>query len=168
MPSLDTSFIPNNVESKNIIKLSPDLSGGDIKTNRNDNTLPEPKSIVPSSHSLFLKSTHYSRLPPPPPPPYETVVAAITSNNPHSILSTLSSLPRPLLIHPKSTSMKRERKSRKQPHELLTEEEKKANHIASEQKRRQNIRMGFDQLIEYVPTLNRGNRSETIILQKCK
>ncbi|KAI9309531.1 hypothetical protein BJ944DRAFT_154185 [Cunninghamella echinulata] len=69
-------------------------------------------------------------------------------------------------VHLKSLSTKRERKSRKQPHELLTEEEKKANHIASEQKRRQNIRMGFDQLIEYVPTLNRGNRSEAIILQK--
>lgn len=146
-----------------------------------NNTLPEPKSIVPSSHSFF-KQTHYSLLlppPPPPPPPYETAITAITSNDPHSILSTLSLLPYPLSMsfssfflissmHPKSTSMKRERKSRKQPHELLTEEEKKANHIASEQKRRQNIRMGFDQLVEHVPTLNRGNRSEAIILQKCK
>ncbi|KAG0165036.1 hypothetical protein DFQ30_009039 [Apophysomyces sp. BC1015] len=51
------------------------------------------------------------------------------------------------------------RKTRKAPHELLTEAEKKANHIASEQKRRQNIRMGFDQLIEIVPTLNHGGRT---------
>jgi type II secretory pathway component PulL len=63
---------------------------------------------------------------------------------------------------------RRERKSRKQAHELLTEAEKKANHIASEQKRRQNIRMGFDSLIDAVPTLNHGNRSEALILQKCK
>ncbi|KAI8071622.1 hypothetical protein BC940DRAFT_234163 [Gongronella butleri] len=62
--------------------------------------------------------------------------------------------------------VKRERRSRKAPHELLTEAEKKANHIASEQKRRQNIRMGFDQLIDSVPTLNHGNRSEALILQK--
>ncbi|KAG2224639.1 hypothetical protein INT45_007884 [Circinella minor] len=63
----------------------------------------------------------------------------------------------------KSTSPRR---SRKAPHELLTEAEKKANHIASEQKRRQNIRLGFDQLIEIVPSLNHGNRSEALILQK--
>ncbi|KAI8343472.1 hypothetical protein BC941DRAFT_411515 [Chlamydoabsidia padenii] len=60
----------------------------------------------------------------------------------------------------------KERKSRKAPHELLTDAEKKANHIASEQKRRQNIRLGFDQLIEIVPALNSGNRSEALILQK--
>ncbi|ORY91169.1 hypothetical protein BCR43DRAFT_498621 [Syncephalastrum racemosum] len=58
------------------------------------------------------------------------------------------------------------RRHRKPPHELLTEAEKKANHIASEQKRRQNIRLGFDQLIEIVPSLNHGNRSEALILQK--
>ncbi|KAJ2158161.1 Transcription factor [Coemansia sp. RSA 552] len=50
--------------------------------------------------------------------------------------------------------------------ELLTEEEKKANHIASEQKRRQNIRTGYNQLIEMVPTLTPSQRSEALILQK--
>ncbi|KAI8982499.1 hypothetical protein BDB01DRAFT_723653 [Pilobolus umbonatus] len=60
----------------------------------------------------------------------------------------------------------KERKHRKQPHELLTDSQKKANHIASEQKRRQNIRIGFDQLIDIVPSLNHGNRSEALILQK--
>lgn len=63
---------------------------------------------------------------------------------------------------------KKERKGRKAPHELLTDAEKKANHIASEKKRRQNIRLGFDQLIDIVPTLTQGNRSEAFILQKCK
>ncbi|KAF9091272.1 hypothetical protein BGX23_005305 [Mortierella sp. AD031] len=55
---------------------------------------------------------------------------------------------------------------KKQPHELLTEAEKKANHIASEQKRRQNIRIGFDSLVEIVPTLSDCHRSEAVILQK--
>ncbi|KAJ2883196.1 Transcription factor [Coemansia aciculifera] len=50
--------------------------------------------------------------------------------------------------------------------ELLTEDEKKANHIASEQKRRQNIRTGYDQLIQIVPTLTPSQRSEALILQK--
>ena len=63
---------------------------------------------------------------------------------------------------------RRQRRARKAPHELLTEAEKKANHIASEQKRRQNIRLGFEQLIEVVPSLSQGNRSEALILQKCK
>ncbi|KAI1308755.1 hypothetical protein EDD11_004164 [Mortierella claussenii] len=56
--------------------------------------------------------------------------------------------------------------SKKAPHELLTEAEKKANHIASEQKRRQNIRIGFDSLVEIVPTLSECHRSEALILQK--
>ncbi|KAF9923015.1 hypothetical protein FBU30_006871 [Linnemannia zychae] len=55
---------------------------------------------------------------------------------------------------------------KRQPHELLTEAEKKANHIASEQKRRQNIRIGFDSLVEIVPTLSECQRSEALILQK--
>ncbi|CAG8559737.1 9302_t:CDS:2 [Acaulospora colombiana] len=58
-------------------------------------------------------------------------------------------------------------RGKKGNHELLTEAEKKANHIASEQKRRQNIRLGFDQLVEIVPTLSQCHRSEALILQKC-
>ncbi|KAG0349100.1 hypothetical protein BG004_001925 [Podila humilis] len=57
-------------------------------------------------------------------------------------------------------------KTKKPHHELLTEAEKKANHIASEQKRRQNIRVGFDSLVEIVPTLSDCHRSEAVILQK--
>ncbi|KAJ3180705.1 hypothetical protein HDU87_001818 [Geranomyces variabilis] len=49
---------------------------------------------------------------------------------------------------------------------LLTEEEKRANHIESEKKRRQNIRTGFDQLVQIVPTLGQCQRSESLILQK--
>ncbi|PVU91888.1 hypothetical protein BB559_003948 [Furculomyces boomerangus] len=62
---------------------------------------------------------------------------------------------------PKSLSNKNVKKL-----ELLTEEEKRANHIASEQRRRQNIRSGYDQLISVVPTLSDNQRSEGVILQK--
>ncbi|KAG9292856.1 hypothetical protein G9A89_016218 [Geosiphon pyriformis] len=65
-----------------------------------------------------------------------------------------------------TTSSNRGGRGKKVHHELLTEAEKKANHIASEQKRRQNIRMGFDQLVEIVPTLSQCHRSEALILQK--
>ncbi|KAL1838310.1 hypothetical protein VTJ49DRAFT_2822 [Mycothermus thermophilus] len=46
----------------------------------------------------------------------------------------------------------------------LTDLEKKANHIASEQKRRQAIREGFDRLSEIVPGLQGQARSEGIVL----
>ena len=48
----------------------------------------------------------------------------------------------------------------------LTEQEKKNNHIASEQKRRQAIREGFDRLTELVPGLEGQARSESIVLKK--
>ncbi|ORY57218.1 uncharacterized protein BCR38DRAFT_354762 [Pseudomassariella vexata] len=48
----------------------------------------------------------------------------------------------------------------------LTEEEKKANHIQSEQKRRQAIRDGFDRLCELVPGLEGQGRSEGLVLKR--
>ncbi|KAL1901900.1 hypothetical protein Sste5346_001605 [Sporothrix stenoceras] len=48
----------------------------------------------------------------------------------------------------------------------LTEKEKKQNHIASEQKRRQAIREGFDRLTEIVPGLEGQGRSEGLVLQR--
>jgi len=58
-------------------------------------------------------------------------------------------------------------KSQKPPGELLSSEEKRANHIASEQKRRQAIREGFDRLTEVVPGLGKNQgRSEAIVLDR--
>ncbi|CAK7274082.1 hypothetical protein SEPCBS57363_005978 [Sporothrix epigloea] len=48
----------------------------------------------------------------------------------------------------------------------LTETEKKQNHIASEQKRRQAIREGFDRMTELVPGLEGQGRSEGLVLQR--
>lgn len=48
----------------------------------------------------------------------------------------------------------------------LSEHEKKQNHIASEQKRRQAIREGFDRLTELVPGLEGQGRSESVVLKK--
>jgi heteromeric Ino2p/Ino4p transcription factor len=46
----------------------------------------------------------------------------------------------------------------------LTEQEKKNNHIASEQKRRQAIREGFDRLASLVPGYEGQGRSESLVL----
>ncbi|KAI1432583.1 hypothetical protein GGR50DRAFT_673718 [Xylaria sp. CBS 124048] len=48
----------------------------------------------------------------------------------------------------------------------LTEEEKKQNHIASEQKRREAIRAGFDRLCNLVPGLEGQGRSEGVVLKR--
>lgn len=46
----------------------------------------------------------------------------------------------------------------------LTDAEKKQNHILSEQKRRQAIRMGFDRLAAMTPGMNGLGRSEASVL----
>lgn len=57
--------------------------------------------------------------------------------------------------------------SEKPAGKLLTEEEKKANHIASEKKRRQAIREAFDKITDIVPTLTEAQRrSEAIVLEE--
>ncbi|MCJ1383526.1 hypothetical protein MMC17_006640 [Xylographa soralifera] len=48
----------------------------------------------------------------------------------------------------------------------LTEEEKKQNHIASEQKRRAAIRAQFDRLAELTPGMAGLGRSEGVVLSK--
>ncbi|CBQ69823.1 conserved hypothetical protein [Sporisorium reilianum SRZ2] len=48
----------------------------------------------------------------------------------------------------------------KKQHTLLTTEEKKANHIASEQKRRANIRKGYELLCDIVPSLREALERE--------
>lgn len=64
----------------------------------------------------------------------------------------------------KSRSTKRSSKNAERAH--LTEVEKRTNHISSEQKRRQNIRTGYDRLSEVVPNLRGLARSEAYVLQQ--
>ncbi|KAJ9054988.1 Transcription factor [Entomophthora muscae] len=65
-------------------------------------------------------------------------------------------------------------RGKKSAEELLTEEQKKLHHIASEQKRRRNIKLGYDRLADIVPLLRAETEqssvipSETVILQRCK
>lgn len=47
----------------------------------------------------------------------------------------------------------------------LSEQEKKNNHIASEQKRRAAIREGFDELAALIPGMKGQGRSEAIVLE---
>lgn len=59
-----------------------------------------------------------------------------------------------------------QRASKRAKTNLLTEEEKRANHIASEQKRRNTIRTGFKEMTDLVPTLKNVNHSKSTILFK--
>ncbi|KAF2656147.1 hypothetical protein K491DRAFT_692348 [Lophiostoma macrostomum CBS 122681] len=47
----------------------------------------------------------------------------------------------------------------------LTEAQKKENHIASEKKRREAIREGFDKLASIVPGMEGQGRSEALVLE---
>ncbi|KAL1934471.1 hypothetical protein VTP01DRAFT_6653 [Rhizomucor pusillus] len=114
--------------------------------------------FVPSMATYASSATQQQQQQPPGAESSSAADAAGGGGNANS--SSASSSSKPQSARPQG------RRSRKAPHELLTEAEKKANHIASEQKRRQNIRLGFDQLIEIVPSLSQGNRSEALILQK--
>lgn len=50
--------------------------------------------------------------------------------------------------------------------DLLSDNEKRINHIASEQKRRNTIRLGFKELTDIIPTLKNINNSKSTILFK--
>jgi hypothetical protein len=50
--------------------------------------------------------------------------------------------------------------------DLLTDDEKRVNHIASEQKRRNTIHLGFKNLTDIIPTLKNINNSKSTILFK--
>ncbi|KAG0035936.1 hypothetical protein BGZ82_004920 [Podila clonocystis] len=67
---------------------------------------------------------------------------------------------------PKGSSSTTPTTKRKPYKELLTEEEKRANHIASEQKRRNTIRNGFKDMTDIIPDLKDINSSKSTILFK--
>jgi hypothetical protein len=52
----------------------------------------------------------------------------------------------------------------KHPRENLTEDQKRENHIRSEQKRRTLVKEGFDDLLELVPDLRYGGHSKSAAL----
>ncbi|KAI9295505.1 hypothetical protein K502DRAFT_364929 [Neoconidiobolus thromboides FSU 785] len=61
-------------------------------------------------------------------------------------------------------------RGKKAADELLTDSQKKLHHIASEQKRRRNIKLGYDRLTDLVPNLEIKKKvaqpSETCVLQE--
>ncbi|KKA27690.1 hypothetical protein TD95_002759 [Thielaviopsis punctulata] len=66
-----------------------------------------------------------------------------------------------------STSTPRQRKVRanaKQPRKNLTDQQKRENHIVSEQRRRTAIKVGFEELTEMVPGIKGGGFSKSAVL----
>ncbi|GAB7330047.1 hypothetical protein MBLNU13_g01732t1 [Cladosporium sp. NU13] len=66
-----------------------------------------------------------------------------------------------------SSSSKKRRSDAKQPRHNLTETQKRNNHIASEQKRRDAMKVNYEELNRYVPSLRQGTQglSRSEILQ---
>lgn len=65
---------------------------------------------------------------------------------------------------PAPTKRRRSAAASKAPRENLSEEQKRENHIRSEQKRRTLIKTGFDDLCILVPGLQGGNLSKSLVL----
>ncbi|CAI7611532.1 unnamed protein product [Penicillium discolor] len=87
-----------------------------------------------------------------------------SSFTPHWPLALSLPIAFPSSTTPNGTSKQGSAQDKDKPR--LTDQEKKSNHIASEQKRRAAIREGFDRLTELVPGLEGQGRSESIVLQK--
>ncbi|KAI9483119.1 MAG: hypothetical protein EXX96DRAFT_498993 [Benjaminiella poitrasii] len=68
--------------------------------------------------------------------------------------------------HSSTKKRARESLSPSSSRDILTEDEKRMNHIVSEQKRRNTIRSGFKELTEIIPTLKNINNSKSTILFK--
>jgi hypothetical protein len=71
-----------------------------------------------------------------------------------------------LMLDSESTSKEMSPKNAKKKKELLSSEQKKANHVNSEQRRRSNIRNGFQTLSDYIPSLAGANHSKSTVLNK--
>ncbi|KAL2370900.1 helix-loop-helix DNA-binding domain-containing protein [Blastomyces gilchristii SLH14081] len=105
---------------------------------------PSNPSLSPSDHSNFTV--------------IQTPATGARNQGPASVSMTSSASPQP---NSRLTSRTTDKEKPR-----LTEQEKKNNHIASEQKRRAAIREGFDRLTELVPGLEGQGRSEGVVLRK--
>ncbi|KAM5464296.1 hypothetical protein MauCBS54593_007115 [Microsporum audouinii] len=100
----------------------------------------------------------------------ELVSALSTSKFPSTATTTSSSTPststfvRPSSRKSKATSPTGSKATIKPVRENLSEEQKRTNHILSEQKRRNLIKQGFDDLCSLVPELKGGGYSKSTML----
>lgn len=122
---------------------------------------PHPDDIPSASSSPASVPTSGSPRTPfepyaPPPPP--TISAAAAGKRPSQDNSRSSSNKRARPSHTPSSSQLSSTPTHKPP--LLSPSQKKANHIQSEQKRRANIRRGYEALCETIPSLREAIRLE--------
>ena len=75
--------------------------------------------------------------------------------------------PKPSLTTATITTDKKRGRPRKDKKQLLSDNEKRMNHVVSEQRRRKLIKDGFEQLVEIIPGLNDVNStSKSTVLFK--
>ncbi|CAG8548634.1 14036_t:CDS:2 [Gigaspora rosea] len=158
-PSKSTSLSPR---TKNIT-LSPKNSPHEFRQSSSSSQLTSPiddkdKLVTPSVPAKRKQDgKHDAGVEPrrrPSNPPLSPINTKLVMTQSHNLTSS----PRPM-----SPSMQLSNLS---INKLLTEEEKRANHIASEQKRRNTIRAGFKELTDIIPTLKNVNNSKSTILFK--
>ncbi|KAG2229849.1 hypothetical protein INT48_002892 [Thamnidium elegans] len=118
-------------------------------------TIPEPIYL---QHSDLVTVPSFSNRPRPPP-----ATTAATQDGYQPIRPSPAQKQQ---REPSITSLCSSSKRSKLNRDLLTDDEKRINHIASEQKRRNTIRTGFKDLTDMIPTLKNINNSKSTILFK--
>lgn len=124
-------------------------------------TIPEPIYL---QHSDLVTVPSFSNRPRPPPTTTTTTGTTQDGYQPirPSPVQKQQHHREPSVSSVCSSSNKRSKLNR----DLLTDDEKRINHIASEQKRRNTIRTGFKDLTDMIPTLKNINNSKSTILFK--
>lgn len=136
------------------------------RNNKRMETSSSPSEEDNTPQTIYLRTSESLTLP----YNYQPTASTVnTKKRPCSVLYQNEKLPpveRSSSVSSSSTTHTYQSKKSRVHRELLTEEEKRANHIASEQKRRSTIRNGFKDLTDLIPTLKNISNSKSTVLFK--
>ena len=121
---------------------------------------------VQGSRPNVLISKLSQEMPPPAPQQQSTQISSSSPSTQQQQPVELPSRKRRTSVISQDSNENVELPHDKRIRDLLTDEERRANHIASEQKRRNTIRTGFKELTDIIPTLKNINNSKSTILFK--
>ncbi|KAI7884340.1 hypothetical protein K492DRAFT_204844 [Lichtheimia hyalospora FSU 10163] len=132
-------------------------------------TKQDEQCIQPPAQDILDKFFDMQSLEMPPPAPQQQSTQISSSSSSPSTQQQPVELPsrkRRTSVISQDSNENIELPQDKRIRDLLTDEERRANHIASEQKRRNTIRTGFKELTDIIPTLKNINNSKSTILFK--
>lgn len=145
--TLPVSFAPHPSTSSDVLRLSTGRLSTRSSSKRSFDTVSPSTSAQPPASTSYLPTTQRAKRSRQSPPPLQQ--ASDPSRSP-----TTPSSRQPVHSQEGTSSSSSSRS------QLLSASQKRANHIQSEQKRRANIRRGYEALCETVPALKEAIRKE--------